>query len=223
MQELDVVGQRQGFIDAVGERRLRAVEHEHVLLILVDVHSRLAGLEGAREEFGHFEEGAVVVEAPVTAVVLVFGGRVGGPDVRGLAPVVPGDDLDEVGLQLEQVQPFVDPDAVVLLLAPVHVGVEALEEPGRDGRDPFLARRGALGRELGVDGGFFGCGQEGVDPGEEAVGVGAGVAVGRFGGCGHGAGDEERGGRKVGQDVGLPVPGWIAVLEGAEHRLPVDE
>ena len=164
----------------------------------------------------------MVVIAPVIGGVGVRGGRVGRADVRSLAPVVPGDDLDEVGLQLEQVQPFVDPDPVVLVLAPVHVGVEALEEPGRDGGDPFLVRCGTVGCELGVDVGFLGCGEVWVDPGEEAVGVSAASAVGRFGGRGHGTGDEKWGRRKVGEDVGVPVPGRIGVLEGAEHGLSVD-
>ena len=62
-----------------------------------------------------------------------------------------------------------------------------------------------------------------MDPGKEAVSVGAGFAVGRFGGRGHGPGDEKGGRRKVGQDVGLPVPGWIGILEGTEHRLSVDQ
>lgn len=223
VEELDVVGQGQGFVDAVGEGGLGAVEHEDVLLVLGHAHGRLARLEGAGEEPGRFQEGAVVVEAPVAAVVLVFGGRVGGADVGGLAPVVPGDDFDEVRLQFEEVEPFVDPDAVVLLVAPVHVRVEAFEEPGCDGGDPFFVCGRAVGCELIIDVGFFGCGKECVDPGEEAVGVGAGFVEGRFGLSGHGAGDEEGGGRKVGEDVGLPVPGWIGVLEGAEHRLPVDE
>ena len=43
----------------------------------------------------------MIIEAPVTAVVFVFRGRVGRADVRGFAPVVPGDDLDEVGLEFE--------------------------------------------------------------------------------------------------------------------------
>ena len=103
VKEFDVIGQRQGFVDAVGKGRLRAVEHEDILLVFVHLHRRLSGLEGAREELGHLQEGAVIVEAPIAAVVFVFGGRVGRADVRGFAPVVPGDDLDEVGLEFEQV------------------------------------------------------------------------------------------------------------------------
>ena len=44
-----------------------------------------------------------------------------------------------------------DPDAVVLLMAPIHVRVEALKKPGRDGRHPFLVCRGTVGCELSVD------------------------------------------------------------------------
>ena len=101
----------------------------------------------------------MIVGTPIAAsIILVFSSRVRGADIRGLAPIVPGHDLDEVRLQLEQVQPFVDPDPVVLFMAPVHVGVEALEEPGRDGRDPFLVRGCAVAGVLGVDGGFLGRG-----------------------------------------------------------------
>ena len=115
----------------------------------------------------------MVIETPITAAIFILCGRVRGADVRGFAPIVPGHDLDEVGLQLEKVQPFVDPDAVVLRVQPVHVRAETLEEPGRDGRDPFLILEGgAVTGVLGVDGGFLGCGEKGVDPGEEAVGVG---------------------------------------------------
>ena len=83
-----------------------------------------------------------------------------------------------------------DPDPVVLGLAPVHVCAETLEEPGRDGGNPFLVRCGAVPGVLGVDGVFLGCGQVGVDPGEEAVGVGTIVLKGPFCGARHGAGDE---------------------------------
>ena len=62
-----------------------------------------------------------------------------------------------------------------------------------------------------------------MDPGEKAVGVSAGCAVGRFGGRRHSAGDEKGRRGKMGQDVGLPVPGWISVLEGTKHRLPIDK
>ena len=44
-----------------------------------------------------------------------------------------------------------DPDAVVLLMAPIHVCVEALEEPGRDGGHPFLVCCGTVGGKLSVD------------------------------------------------------------------------
>ena len=81
VKEFHVIRQRQGFVDAVGKGRLRAVEHEHILLVFVHLHRCLSRLEGAREELGHLQEGAVIVEAPVTAVVFVFGGRVGRADV----------------------------------------------------------------------------------------------------------------------------------------------
>lgn len=188
-----VIWERERLIGAVLHGRLRAVEHEDVFFALVDRYAGFPGVESFGEVFRHFQERVVVVTTPVTAVVPVLSGMVRGANVRALAPVVPGNDLDEVGLQLEEVQPFLDEDPVVLLVGPVHVGAEALEEPGRDGGHPFLARGGAFTGVARVEVRVVGGGKAGVDPGEDAVSEGFDGRVGLLRIFGHSAGDEQRG------------------------------
>jgi len=185
-----VIWERQGLVDAVCHGGLRAVEHEDVFLALVDRDTGFPGVEGFGEVFGHVQKCVVVVTTPVTAVVPVLSGRVRGADVRTFAPIVPGDNLNEVRLQLEKVQPFLDEDPVVLLVGPVHIRAEALEEPGRDGRHPFLTRGGAVAGVVRVESRIVSGGQAGVNPGEDAVGEGLDGRVGLPRIFGHSAGDE---------------------------------
>lgn len=185
-----VIWERERLVDAVRHSGLRAVEHEDVFFALVDRDAGFPGVESFGEVFGHLQERVVVVTTPVTAVVPILSGRVRGANVRALAPVIPSDNLNEVRFQLEEVQPFLDEDPVVLLVGPVHIRAEALEEPGRDGRHPFLARGGADGGEFGVEGRVVGGGQAGVNPGEDAVGKGLDGRVGLLRIFGHSAGDE---------------------------------
>ena len=90
--------QWEDFIDAIRHSGLRAVEHEDILLILADRDARFPRMESPGEKLRHLQEGTVVVKTPITSAVLIFGGRIGGPNIRTLAPVVPGDNLNEVGL-----------------------------------------------------------------------------------------------------------------------------
>ena len=119
-------------------------------------------------------------------------------------------------------QPFLDEDAVVLLVGPVHVRAEALEEPRRDRGDPFLARGGAVGGVSCIEGGVIAGAEVGADPGEEAVGEGFAGRVSEAGVLREGARDEERGGSEFGEDGGMPVPGRVVSLEGAQHWFSID-
>lgn len=190
MHGRSVIRERERLVGAVRHGGLRAVEHEDVLFALVDRDRSLPGVESFGEIFGHFEERVVVVATPVTAIVPVLSGRVRGSNVRTLTPVVPGHNLNEVWLQLEEVQPFLDEDSAVLLVRPVHVRAVALEEPGRDGRHPFLARGGAASGIGRVKGCIVGGGQAGMNPGEDAVGEGLDGGVGLLSIFGHSTGDE---------------------------------
>lgn len=218
-----VIWERERLVGAVRRGRLRAVEHEDVFFALVDCDAGFPGVESFGEVFRHFQERVVVVTTPVTAVVPVLSGRVRGANVRALAPVIPCNDLNEVRLQLEEVQPFLDEDPVVLLVGPIHIGAQALEEPGRDGRHPFLAHGGAFTGVVRVELRVVDGGKAGVNPGEDAVGEGLDGRVGLLRIFGNSAGDEQRGSDELRQHSGMPIPGWRVGLEGAEHGLVVDD
>lgn len=165
-----VLWQWQCFVDSVRHGGLSAVEHEDVFVVFLNCDARLASVEGFREELRHFQESTVVVGAPVAARIDILLSRVGGSNVGTLAPVVPRDDLDEVGLEFEEMQPFVYEDSIVLLVGPVHVCAKALEKPRCNGRNPLLAGSGAITSKVGVNLRFFLGSQVGVDPGKDAVG-----------------------------------------------------
>ena len=151
---------------------LEAVEEEDVFVLCGDGNGGLAGFVGFDEDGGHFQKRTVVQRVPVGGGDGL--GGVGRAEVAAFAPVVPGDEFDVVGLELQQVLPARDEDGGVLGLRPVVAHVEALEEPGGYGRHPFFPRGGAFGGEEDVQGGFFGGGKVGVDPGEDAGAGGLG-------------------------------------------------
>ena len=215
--------QGEDLIDPIRHSGLRAVEHENILLILADRDARFSRMEGPGEELRHLQERAMVITTPIASAVLIFGGRVGGPNIRTLTPVVPGDDLNEVGLEFQEMQPSVDEDAVVLLVGPVHVRAEVLEEPRRNGGDPFLARGGAVGGVRCVEGGVVGSAEIGTDPGEEAVGEGFARRVSEAGILREGAWEEERGADEFGEDGRTPVPGRVVALESAQQWFAIDQ
>lgn len=218
-----IIWEPERFVDAVRQGGLRAVEHEDVFVALVYRDAGLPGVESFGEQLGHFQERAVIVGTPIRKVVPALRGRVRGANVRTLAPVVPGHDLNEVRLRLKKVQPFLDEDPVVLLVGPIHIRAEALEEPGRDRRHPFPARGGASAGVFRVKIRVVGGGQASVNPGEDAVSEGLDGRVGLLGIFGHSAGDEQRGRDELRQYSSMPVPGWRASLESAEHGLVVDD
>ena len=149
---------------------LRSVEEEDVFLVGRDGHFGVAGFEGLDEDGRHLEEGAVVEVAVVVGSVglheLGFGGGVGRADVMGFAVVVPGDDFDVIGLELQQVIPSVNIDVGVLRIQPVGVAGQALEEPWGDACHPDLAVGSASVGERFVDRGFFVGGEGRMDPSE---------------------------------------------------------
>ena len=107
-----VLRERERVLLAIDARGLQAVEEEDVFVLRGDGEFvRDAVLEVLDEDLRHREERAVVQSA-VEAVVLGLLIRVEAvhrPHVAALAEVVPGDQLDEVGPQLQQVQPAVEP------------------------------------------------------------------------------------------------------------------
>lgn len=145
-----------------------------------------------------------------------LGGAVRGADVVGFAKVVPGDDFDVVGLQLQQLHPAVNVDVGVLRVQPVGVAGQALEEPRGYARHPELAAGAARVGEGLVDGSFFGGGEGRMDPAE-----GACTAVGERGldrtAFAESAGQEGDGDFDLVNDIGLPVPAGGVDFEGAEE------
>lgn len=81
---------------------LGAVEEEDVFFVCGDGHFGIAGFECFDEDGGHFEETAMVEIAVVVGCVSLHELRLRSgvcrADVVGFAVVVPGDDLDVVGL-----------------------------------------------------------------------------------------------------------------------------
>ena len=172
-----VLGQGPGVVGIAvvrgeGFDGLGAVEEEDVFFVRRDGHLGLAGLERFDEDGGHLEEGAVVEVAVIVGSArlheLGLGGDVCRADVVGLAVVVPGDDFDVVGLELQKLHPAVDVDVGVLRVQPVGVAGKALEEPRGYAGHPDLAGGVARVGEGLVDGSFLGGGKGRMDPGEGA-------------------------------------------------------
>ena len=162
---------------------LGTVEEEDVLFVCRDAHRGLAGFECFDEDGGHLEESAVVEIAVVVGFGRLHEFRLGGgvcrTDVVGFAKVVPGDDLNVVGLELQKLHPTVDVDVGVLRVQPVGGVGETLEEPRGDAGHPGFAAAGVARSGEGlVDCSFF-CGGKGrMDPGEDTCAtVGEGVLV----------------------------------------------
>lgn len=149
-----------------------AVEEEDVFLVRGDGHFRLTGFECFDEDGGHFEETAVVEIAVVVGSVSLHELRlrrgVCRADIVGLAVVVPGDDLDVVGLELQELHPAVNVDVGVLRVKPIGITRESLEEPGGYAGHPDLAGGVAGVGEGFVDGSFLRGGEGRMDPSEGA-------------------------------------------------------
>ena len=146
---------------------MEAIEEENFFFAGVDCHCGLSGFEGLDEEAGHLEEGGVVEIA-----VIVWGGGlcddgswrgVGGADVGGFADVcyhgiiaaaedvcrvltIPGNNLDVIRLQLEEIHPPINPNCRILGVKPILVRRHALEEPRCNACHPRFAISVTLGR-----------------------------------------------------------------------------
>ena len=164
-----ILRQGQAVMPAVDLSRLQAVDEEDVFVLRRDGEFLGdAGLEAADEGLGHGEE-CRVIQSAVGAVVLRLRVSVEAAQrshVAAFAEVVPGDQLDEVGLKGQQVQPAVKPHGRVLRVQPVQVRIHALEEPRRDACHPGPAGDFTFVGEVPVDGCFLlGIGSR-MDPGE---------------------------------------------------------
>ena len=222
------LGQRHRILCPVGERGLRAVDHEHIFILRCYIQGRQrTGLERVDEMPCHCQEPGVVEPAILHRLgnVFVLRERPKGGQVGTLAVIVPGDEFDEIRLELQQREPAVEPDAAVLRIEPVEGGGEPFEEPGGQTRHPgFVVPLGlvvdALVGEGFVDLAFLQDGRGRVQPGEDA---GADVSGGDVGGRGRdGAGHEHDGGADLVDHVGLPVEGRGARGEGGQEDLAVD-
>ncbi len=160
-------------------------------------------------------EVAVIVRC-VSLHELGLGRSVRGSDVVRFAVVVPGDDFDIVGLELQQLHPAVDVNVGVLRVQPVGIAGHALEEPRGYACHPDLAVGGGGVAKGFVDGSFFGGGEGRMHPSEgtcTAVGEGGLVCAD----LAEGSGEEGDGDFDFVDNVGLPVPAGRVDFEGAEE------
>ena len=220
--------QRHRIAGPIGKRGLRAVDHEHIFILRGNVQGgQGAGFERVDEMPCHCQESGVVEATILHCLgdVFVLGESAEGGEVGGLAVIVPGDEFDEIRLELEEREPAVEPDAAVLRIEPVEGGGEPFEEPGGQTRHPgFVVALGlvvlALVREGGVDLAFLEDGRGRVQPGEDPrADVGGGDVWGRGG---NGAGHEHNRGADLVDHVGLPVEGRGSRGEGGQEDLAVD-
>ena len=98
------LGQRHRIARPVGERRLRPIDHKHILVLRRHIQrGQRAGLERVDEMPRHGQEPRMVEPAILHRLGDVFVLREGaqGRQVGGLAVIVPGDEFDEVRLELQ--------------------------------------------------------------------------------------------------------------------------
>ena len=132
---------------------------------------------------------------------------------------IPRDDLNVVGLQLEQVHPSINPHVRVLSMQPIHAGAQTLEEPRRYSSHPWGAVAIAHVMELCVDSSLTGCVAGRVNPSE-----GTEALVRRHGVLcilREGAGQERDRDLDVIDDISLPVPRWRAGLKRAQEDIAI--
>ena len=150
--------------------RLEAIEHKHFLFTRVDRYLGLTSFESFDEEACHLKKSSVVKVSIVVCSCRFFkhGGRCGvrRAYVAGFTKVylgqylkvnyelsnkdltVPRDNLNVVGLEIQQIDPSIDPYTRVLSMKPVHVAGRAPKEPRRNACHP----RVAVGITLGSKG-----------------------------------------------------------------------
>ena len=114
--------QRHTIFCPVGERRLRPINHEDIFVWRCHIQrGQGAGFERVNEMPCHCQEPGVIEPTILHRLgdVFILRERAERGQVGTLAVIVPGDEFDEIRLELQQRQPAVEPDAAVLRIQPV--------------------------------------------------------------------------------------------------------